>query len=326
MRLRSFIAADVPAAMELVREQLGPDAVILSTQPDQANGRVKVTAALEDSPLDEALWRDDADDLDILDSLSRALDFHRVPAGLADRLIGAATDLAVGDGLMALAGALDKVLTFRAPPLLGKNRPVMLAGPPGCGKSATAAKLCAQARLAGAHSRLVTMDTLKAGALAQATTFAETLGTRLDQAADIAALERLIRSDAGENPVVIDTAGCNPLDRAELKRLGDAAQAAGAELILVMAAGGDVLESAECALAFMEAGASALITTRLDATRRLGAVLSATDVGHLGLAAAGISPNIGDGLVEIDPLALARLIMPDSARQTAPATLATGTL
>lgn len=326
MRLRSFIAADVPAAMELVREQLGPDAVILSTQPDRANGRVKVTAALEDSPLEEALWQDDAEGLDILDSLSRALDFHRVPAGLADRLTNAATDLATGDGLLALAGALDQVLTFRAPPLLGNSRPVMLVGPPGCGKSATAAKLCAQARLAGNHSRLVTMDTLKAGALAQATAFAEALGARLDQAADIATLERLTRGDPSGNPTVIDTAGCNPLDRNELKRLGDAAQAAGAELILVMAAGGDVLESAECALAFMTAGASALITTRLDATRRLGAVLSAADVGHLDLAAAGVSPSIGDGLIEIDPVALARLIMPDSARQTVPATLVTGTL
>jgi flagellar biosynthesis protein FlhF len=152
------------------------------------------------------------------------------------------------------------------------------------------------------------------------------LGARLDQAADTAALERLFRDAPSGDAAVIDTAGCNPLDRAGLKQLGDAAQAARAELILVMAAGGDVLESAECALAFAEAGARALITTRLDATRRLGAVLSAADVGRLGLAAAGVSPSIGDGLIEIDPVALARLILPDSARQNAPATLATGTL
>ncbi len=325
MRLKSFIADNVPAAMALVREQLGPDAVILSTQPNRANGRVKVTAALEDSPLDEALWRDDAKTLDILEGLSRALDFHRIPAGLADRLTDAAAGLATGDDLMALAGALDQVLAFRAPPLLGDSRPVMLAGPPGCGKTATAAKLCAQARLAGHESRLVTMDTLKAGALAQATTFAEALGARLVQAADLATLERLIRDNSGGDPTVIDTAGCNPLDRRELERLGDTAQATGAELILVMAAGGDVLESAEYALAFAEVGASALITTRLDATRRLGAVLSAADVGRLGLAAAGVSPSIGDGLMPIDPVALARLILPDAARQSAPATLATGT-
>lgn len=326
MRLKSFIAANVPAAMKLVREQLGPDAVILSTQKEGTDGWVKVTAALEDSSLDELLWPDEPEGVDILDTLGQALDYHRIPAGLADRLMAAAGDAATGDPATALAAALDEVLSFGPPPLPRSGRPVMLIGPPGCGKTATAAKLCAQARLAGQGSRLITMDTLKAGALAQATTYANALNARLDQAADTGYLQQLLRDKPCKDPTVIDTAGCNPLDRAERQRLGDAAHAVGADLTLVMAAGGDVLEAAECALAFAEVGASALIATRLDATRRLGAVLSAADVGRLGLAAAGVSPSIGDGLVRVHPVTLARLILPDARAQAAPATLATGTL
>jgi len=63
-------------------------------------------------------------------------------------------------------------------------------------------------------------------------------------------------------------------------------------------------------VAFSEAGASRLIATKLDISRRLGGVLSAADAGRLALAAAGVSPNIGDGLAPINPVSLARLILP----------------
>ena len=94
--------------------------------------------------------------------------------------------------------------------------------------------------------------------------------------------------------------------------------------MLVLAAGGDVLESAECAVAFSEAGAGRLIATKLDISRRLGGVLSAADAGRLALAAAGVSPNIGDGLAPINPVSLARLILPDAAELADPTPLAMG--
>ena len=53
MRLKSFTADSLPAAMRLVRDMLGPDAVILSTQPADSGRGVRVTAALEDSELDD---------------------------------------------------------------------------------------------------------------------------------------------------------------------------------------------------------------------------------------------------------------------------------
>ncbi len=324
MRLKSFIATSIPEAMKLVREHLGPEAVIISTQHDGGDGKVKVTAALEDSPLDELALAGPAEALDSIDELSEGLDYHRVPAGLADRLLGAAAHLATADSIMALAGALDAVLAFAAPPENQSGRPLMLAGPPGAGKTATAAKICARARLAERHSTLITMDTAKAGGLAQVSTFAEALGAGLGQAPDAETLHELVQACPGKNLVVIDTVGCNPLDNAERTRLADAARTVGADLVLVLAAGGDVLEVAECALAFAEAGAGRLIATKLDTTRRLGGVLSAADAGRLALAAAGVSPNIGDGLTAINPVSLARLILPGAARETAPTPLAMG--
>ncbi len=310
--------------MALVREQLGPEAVIISTQHDGGDGKVKVTAALEDSPLDELDLAGPAEAFDSIDEVSEGLDYHRVPAGLTDRLLGAAAHLATDDGIMALAGALDAVLTFAAPPESHSDSPLMLVGPPGAGKTATAAKICARARLAERHSSLITMDTVKAGGLAQVSTFAEALGAGLGQAPDAEALRDLVQACPGKNLVVVDTVGCNPLNDAERAHLTEAATAIGADMVLVLAAGGDVLEAAECALAFAEAGAGRLIATKLDTTRRLGGVLSAADAGRLALTAAGVSPNIGDGLSAINPVSLARLILPGAAQETVPTPLAMG--
>ncbi len=162
------------------------------------------------------------------------------------------------------------------------------------------------------------MDGAKAGGLAQITTFAEALDARLDQAADGAALAALLEAGLGDRLVVIDTMGCNPLDQAERHSMAAAAAAVRADLALVLPAGGDVLEAAESAVAFAEAGAGILIPTKLDTTRRLGSVLSAAFAGRLALLAAGISPGIADGLAPLHPMALARLLLAGVERSAAP--------
>jgi len=148
MRLRSFTGNTLPAAMNRVREALGPDAVILSTQPMGSGAGIRVTAAVEDSPL-EALDLTDAGGLQSIDDITEALAYHRLPRGLFDRLVGGAASLASSDPIMVLAGALDSEFAFAPLPDVRPPRPIMVVGPHGAGKSATAAKLCARARLKG---------------------------------------------------------------------------------------------------------------------------------------------------------------------------------
>src|SRR3546814_18289496 len=78
-------------------------------------------------------------------------------------LLNLAAGHAAGDWTMAFAAALDHTLSFKALGDLGPERPVMLIGPSGAGKTVTAAKRCACARLAEARSLLITMDAGKAG-------------------------------------------------------------------------------------------------------------------------------------------------------------------
>ena len=317
MRLKSYSAKSLPEAMRLVRDALGPDAVILSTQAGEDGSGVRVTAALEESPLEELHFENAPARAVDLDTISEALSYHRVPAGLFDRLVAIATTLEAQDNAMALAGALDAELAFGSLPAPLEPRPVMLVGPPGAGKSATGAKLCARARLAGRTCAIITMDSAKSGGLAQAEAFAGALEAELLQAEAPEALSDAVAACGEEHFVVIDTAGANPFDEADLQRLAQAGQAARAAPILVMPAGGDAAESAETATAFAGTGARAMIATRLDTSRRLGGLVSAMAASKLALLAASASPHIGDALRPITPVALARMFLPAARGEAA---------
>ncbi len=317
MRLRSFTANSLPEAMRRVRDVLGPEAIILSSQPAENGRGVRVTAALEDSPL-ESLIHEDATGAATgaavsLAEISEALAYHRVPPALFDRLVGAAAALAAKDDSLALGGALDSEFTFAAPPETPTLRPFLLIGPPGAGKTATAAKLCARVRLAGGRASLITMDTVKSGGLAQVTAFAQALGVELLQAPDIDALADAVAACPEDHFVVVDTVGTNPFDAGDLDRLSLAAGAAAADPVVVLPAGGDPADCAEVAAAFAEVGARLLVVTKIDAARRFGGLLSAAQAGRFALMAASASPHISDPLLPFNPVSLARLLLPAAA-------------
>ncbi len=310
MRLRSFTAETVPEAMRRVRAALGPDAVILSTQPAEEIGQVRVTAALEDtSPDDMSL------DPAPLGTLSEVLAYHRVPPGLFERLIAAATRLPANDAVTLLAGALKSELAYAPLPTrlrdAERGRPIMLIGPPGAGKTATGAKLCARALLSGAKPGFITLDAGKSGGLAQATAFAEALKIRIEPAAGPDALAGAVQASTDCEVLIIDTPGANPFDAGDLAQLSRATEAGGADPVLVLAAGGDPAECADTAAAFSRIGAGRLIVTKVDAARRLGGLLSAAQAGGIALMAVGCSPNIGDRLAPLSPDSLSRLLLSD---------------
>ena len=93
--------------------------------------------------------------------------------------------------------------------------------------------------------------------------------------------------------------------RARLVPATALAAAAQADLVLVLPAGLDAHEAADLARAFAALGARHLLPTRLDAARRLGAVLAAAEAGPLLLTEGGTSPEVVDGLETLTPARLA---------------------
>jgi flagellar biosynthesis protein FlhF len=309
MLLRTFTGKTAAEAMAQVRRALGDEAIILSTQDDDDG--VRVTAALEPAGQSAEPGGDPmppADELEAADRVAEVLDHHRVPRGLADRILNLAAGHAAEDWTVAFAAALDDTLGFKPLGDLGPERPVMLIGPSGAGKTVTAAKLCACARLAEARSLLISLDAGKAGGRAQAETFAQALGARLICADGPQAVAAATTGRAADEIAVIDTIGCNPFDASERAQLREIAEAAGADLVLVAPAGGDPAEAADAALAFAEIGAGLMIPTRLDAARRFGGLVSAAHISGMSLLAAGVSRNIGGGLIGLNPVSMARLL------------------
>jgi flagellar biosynthesis protein FlhF len=311
MRFRTFIAPSIGEAMRHVRTALGDEAVILSTE--QVGKQVKLTAAIEPAATPAAATAVAAESAGDLES---ALRYHGVPKPLADRLLATAGDLEGGSPQQALTAALRARFDFR--PLIERKpaKPILLAGLPGAGKSATLAKLAARAKVNGWAATAITCDLAKAGAIEQLATYAKALEIPAYRAKDAATLRRAVGKADAKGLVLVDTLGTNPLKAGDLAQLRELADAASAEIVLVMAAGGDATESAELAAGYAEAGATRLVATKVDVARRYGGILAAAEAGRLAFAGVGTSPEIASGLGTLRADQLCRLILPASRAES----------
>ncbi|NQU59229.1 MAG: hypothetical protein HQ513_18515 [Rhodospirillales bacterium] len=323
MRIKSFFAPTMTEAMELVRFEMGAQSIIVASR-DEADGAV-ITAAIEDTAPNglkksEKLAPQKAPIFDLEDTsdvIRQSLTYHGAPMSLAERLANKASDIVADSPTLALAAAMDEAFTFDPiSALLGnktksKKAPrILLMGPPGVGKTITTAKLAARISLDKNFPQVITTDCKRAGGIEQLAAFTRILNIDLKSANSAEQLLKLLNDTRPDTPVLIDTQGTNPFDAHEMDHLAVLAGIAEAENVLVLAAGGDALETAEIAREFAAIGAKRLVVTRLDMTRRLGSILAAADAGKLSLSDISISPDVAEGINPINPLSLARLIMP----------------
>jgi flagellar biosynthesis protein FlhF len=313
MRLRSFTGRTMNEAMGLVREHLGPDAIIVSTQEDE-EGSVVVTAALDsDAPDDVELHPPGA-----IDALGVALAAHGVSPELTEKILTAALPFDMQEPLVALSSALATLYPFKPIAAEPQRSVFLLAGPPGAGKTVTAAKLAARSVLAGKRIRLISADAAKAGAADQLAAFARILKVPLQQAKNARDLGLLASSFDPAEITVIDTAGINPYGGDDRRELAALIEASGAEPLFVLPAGGDAVDTVEMARVFRDFGCSRLVVTRLDMVRRLGSVIATVDALRFTLAEAGMSSAIADGLSSFNPVLLARVLLTTAVRVRRP--------
>ncbi len=313
MRLKSYTAATMAEAMNLVREELGEDAIIVSTQRSSDGQGVRITAALEEPDGEEdiarALAGDDATPFS--EGVREALTYHGVPARLIEKLVMTARSVEVGSPTMACAAALEDHFDFAPLPERKAPRPFMLVGPPGSGKTITVAKLAARARLAGRPVGVITTDTIRAGAVEQLTAFTKILEVEIHQVRGPEALPQAVDTMMGQFDLVfIDSPGLNPFSHHDMDYLKALTRISNVESILVLAAGGDAGEAADIGESFSACGATRILATRLDMTRRLGSVLAAADAGQLMFSEVSLNPHVATGLCAINPVSMARMILP----------------
>ena len=321
MRLRTFTAGSISEAMAAVRREMGPDAIIIATH-ELNDGVVSVRAAAEegaiapstDTPLAATRRREverakaRGDNADGLTRIARALAWHEVPDSAAEAIMEAAINLEDGEATATLARALDARYPVH-PVELRLARPLMFVGAPGAGKSSVMARLAARAVSQGVNPLLISTDT-RAGADAQMAAYARALGLDFEMAPGAHELDLLV-SEAGDQPVFIDTGAVNPLDLEDLEGLTYLAATADAEIIAVMEAGQIPADAEDTAALFGSIGTARVIFTRLDIARRMGALLAAGEAG-LSYAHIAASPFIGSGLAPATPLRIARALLEET--------------
>ena len=300
-------------AMNLVRQELGEDAIIVSTQRSSDGQGVRITAALEAPDGDENITRALAGEntTPFSEGVREALTYHGVPARLIEKMVMTARSVEVGSPTMACAAALEGHFDFAPLPERKAPRPFMLVGPPGSGKTITVAKLAARARLAGRPVGVITIDTIRAGAVEQLTAFTKILEVEIHQVRGTDTLPHAVATMIENYDLVfIDSPGLNPFSHHDMNYLKALTHSADIEPILVLAAGGDASEAADIGESFSACGATRVLATRLDMTRRLGSILAAADAGQLMFSEVSINPHVATGLCAINPVSMARMILP----------------
>ncbi len=303
----------------MVRQELGDDAIIVSTQRAAGTKGVRITAALEPADADLAIAEilREGDGSDAANAVREALERHGVPQRLTERLVNAARTSTLSDPVLACAAALEAGFSFAHLPEHSAPRPFMLVGPPGSGKSIAVAKLAARGVLRQRRIAVVSCDNIRAGAMEQLAAFTRILQIDLVKARGPESLQRAVEATAGLfDLVLVDSPGLNPFKTGEMDFLRSLVEAADAEPVLVMAAGGDPAEAGELAEAFASVGTARLFASRLDTTRRLGALLGAADAAQLALCDVSASPHVASGIAPISALSIARLMMPESPEPT----------
>ena len=329
MRLKLYRAPAMAAAMRQVRAELGPEALILSSRR-VADG-VEITAGLEaDDPLPPTAPPTAPPNPPPANPRAPAprtpaprTPAPRTPApppatpqALALAFHGASPGLQRKLSAGPLPFALAAVLRFADIPLAAGSPPLLLAGPPGAGKTLSIVRLATRLVMAGTMPLVITADGQRAGATEQLAAFTRVLGLTLLVASQPAALARALARRQDGAPVLIDAPGADLFDPAQRDALAGLAAATGAGIALVLPAGLDPGEAAEIAAGHADLGARLLVATWLDTARRLGSVLAAAEAG-LALAEAGIGPGAADGMVKLTPDLLSRRLLqhPATARR-----------
>jgi flagellar biosynthesis protein FlhF len=305
MRLITVIAPTSQQAVAGLRAKLGPDAVIVTTQTTE-DGQVRITGAMAEEDVDLADVLSPSIKHDAFDWLAPLGDFHEWPLAWHDGVGLHLDDASISDPCAVLAAMLRARWSFcgSSEP---SDRPMLLSGPPGSGKTATLAKLAAGSVLDGKSVDVLTLDVERAGAIEQLTSLLAPLELKPIHVPKFDDLSGILASCSSEL-ILIDTPGTNPFGKADLKHLSMALNSSGVELVLVLAAGGSPSDSADIGQCYAALGAERMMVTKLDAAKRLGGLLAAADAG-LAFSDAGIGPTIGDGFCELTAEGFARLLL-----------------
>lgn len=324
MHLKRFRSTNVRDGLRAVREELGPNAIVLSTSMVQARGwrglmgarEVEITAAAE---REASVGRRDASEdrqvgpAPVTSSIAAQLTAAGLDRGLAEEIAAsipdhrrrATTPARLRDALAGRLSVLAAIDDDYAPVEI-------FIGPPGAGKTTTIAKIAAQERArGGARLGLVAADGFRIGAVEQLRTYADILDAPFQVARTADDLAEAL--DAPQRtPVLVDTAGRSPSDSASRELFSVVARAPRARTHLVLPAGATASQARRILDGYSDARPSRLVLTKLDEAESLSPLVSLLHEWQLPISYVGTGQRVPDDLSRATPAFLAASVLGES--------------
>lgn len=316
MKLKTFFAANVPAAMEEIRSLLGEEAIIVSAHRIDNKG-VKLIVATEEKNIDKVLNPriNDPKNQQRFSYFHNILKGQKLPDSFVERLVQCTmrkSNKTVDEKL--LTAAFNELFNFRLIYPSQNNRLCVMVGNAGSGKTLCTAKLVFQAQKAKQKPAVVTLNPVKIGGHFELQTLTKIMKIPFIVVQDIKDLnETITMLRLSSNYIIVDTPALNPYISAHMEKLKNIRQQlSDAEIILTMPAGLEAQEAITQGSLFSKNGCSSLIATHLDCTRIYGGLLQTALYNQFQWTAISASSKIQEALFQASPALLTRLIcMPE---------------
>ncbi len=230
MTIKRFFARDFPEAMRLIKRELGPDAIILSSEEGPKGVEVVAAVQRQEAASEDTLMTLRREIEDLKETLRRlgaegyefklpeqrrkllqVLRSNAVREEFALKLCERCSDI---NEMIAL---LSDELRAGMPE--GHKKAVMVLGPTGVGKTTTLMKLVARAIRHGSTVGVICLDSFKIGAVDYLKRFCRVLALPFRMVNSTEALPDAILELSSKDRVFIDTPGRSPFDRAYLRAL-----------------------------------------------------------------------------------------------------------
>lgn len=342
MRIKKVVAKDMQIALHMLRKELGPEAVIVSSRTVREPGffgwfrptKVEVTAAVE-RVAESRLEPDDALRSELMEIKAMLSGMGAASAKVATK--GAAParwterfrladlspevitllneQLGTGEKMAEEEKrVLDRLAKCFSPyerPKGKRRRIQAFVGPTGVGKTTTIAKLAAQQAL---HEQkkvaLITIDTFRIGAVEQLRIYGDIIGVPVAVVGAPSELSDALMEFKAKDAIYIDTTGRSarkPLHVAEMRTYFDGV--ADVEKYLVLSSTTKSRDLLSIYKAYCELGLNAAIFTKCDETESLGGIVDLCYRTSLPVAYITNGQNVPEDIREAYPQELARLVL-----------------